>query len=131
MFTKYRLVEDYTIRHDAMCGNVPDIEAHETSFHGYSPNDISDDEAYEYWMGYADYFQWPFVTVFNDWDDLFIKLKTLDLRAISEQMDKFNMLRQTDLLENWCKILKSLPDDRNNVPKSFQDGIKYFKMSFS
>jgi hypothetical protein len=103
-----KCIFDRSIRYEAYCGNVKDI-ASNRSKHSFSPN--SDEDAdYEYWVQYADYYQWPFVTVFDSVEDLFFKLKTLDLKQISENMRKFNKYRETDLLDKWCKILRNLPE---------------------
>jgi len=111
-----------------VCGNIADIIPHESSIHNnYSPNS-DEDEPYKHWLQYADYYQWPFVTVFDDWKDLINKLKTLDLKQISKNMERFNQYRESDLLDNWCKIIRKLPDVQK-IPDSYEEGIRYFNMS--
>ena len=105
-----------------------DIRPHETSIHNNLSPNSDDDEPYKYWLQYADYYQWPFVTIFDDWEDLIKKLKTLNLKEISKNMEKFNDYRETDLLDNWCKIIKKLPDVQN-IPENYHDGFNYFNMS--
>ncbi len=120
-----KLITDRSIRFDAYCGNVKDLPVNQSQ-HTFSPNSDADAD-YEYWVQYADYYQWPFVTVFDSVEDLFNKLKTLDLKQISENMRKFNKYRETDLLDNWCKILKKLPEA--NIPSSFQETLNYFEVN--
>jgi hypothetical protein len=120
-----KCIFDRSIRFHAYCGNVKDLPV-DQSEHTFSPNSDADAD-YEYWVQYADYYQWPFVTVFDSVEDLFNKLKTLDLKQISENMRKFNKYRETDLLDNWCKILKKLPEA--NIPSSFQEALNYFEVN--
>lgn len=79
-------------------------------------------------MQFADYFRWPYVTVFNSWSDLIVKLKTVDLKKISNSMKEYNKLRQAFMLDNWCRILKSLPKEQP-IPKSYQEALSYFNMT--
>ena len=79
-------------------------------------------------MQYADYYRWPYVTVFDSWPDLIEKLQTLDLKKISESMKAFNKIRQAYVLDNWCKIIRSLPKDQP-IPSSYEESLKYFDMT--
>lgn len=126
LFTKYKTVADRNVNYGPYCGgkNV-DIEPHASTIHKYSPNNDSDIPL-QYWLKYSDYFQWPFVTVFRSWSDLVEKLDTLNLTLISENMKWFNGLRESDLLENWCKILKRL--NKTQMPSSYDESLKYFNM---
>jgi hypothetical protein len=102
--------------------------ADNSSMHMYSPNDDSD-EAFKHWMPYADYFQWPYVTVFDSYDDLFFKLKTLDLKEISNKMKSYNKVKEADLLDNWCRVLKH--ETRGaTMPGSFEEALAYFNMKY-
>jgi hypothetical protein len=128
--TKFKLnMNERTVKFGHFCGNDADeIKPHTDSAHKYSPNDDSDD-AFRHWISYADYFQWPYVTVFYSFDDLFIKLKTLDLREISNKMKSYNRVKEAHLLDNWCRVLKH--ETRNSImPKSFQEALVYFNMTY-
>jgi len=124
LLTEWKNVNDRTIREPFYCGQVQDITPSNNTIHKFSPND-NIDAAYSYWLGYADYFQWPYVTVFESWEDLINKLKTLDLKKISDSMKEFNKIREADLLNNWCKILKT-KDKTASIPKSYEEALKYF-----
>ena len=41
-------------------------------------------------------------------------------------MKEFNLIREADLLDNWCKILKK-KDVTAKIPKSFDEALKYFE----
>jgi len=61
----------------------------------FSPN--SDEySALKYWLQFADYYLWPFVTVFDSFEDLMEKLKA------------HNLVREIDLLKNWCRLTKAI-----------------------
>ncbi len=84
------LVEDRTLQ-SINCHHMPDPitlskqKNVNISSHAYSPNS-EEYSAFSYWLQYADYYQWPFVTVFDSYEDLFTKLKNVDLKRISEKM---------------------------------------------
>lgn len=128
LLTKHKNVEDRSIRLGAYCGETAaEIEPNSESPHEFNPNDDSDDP-YSYWLQYADYFQWPHVTVFYSIDDLAHKLRTLDLRKISEGMKHFNSIKEANMLDNWCRILKR--DTRHStIPESYSKALDYFGIS--
>ena len=71
--TKWRNLDERTV--SRTCKTEPDIQPHESSPHyNYSPNS-EEEESYKHWLEYADYYHWPFVTIFEDWEDLIKKLK--------------------------------------------------------
>ena len=126
VLAKYKTVNDRNIKHPPYCGpeNV-DIDPHESTIHDYTPN--SDDYLpLKYWLKYSDYFQSPFVTVFDSWQDLIEKLQRLNLTRISENMKWFNGVRETDLLNNWCQIIKRL--NKTQIPSSYNESLKYFNI---
>ena len=111
LLTQWKNVYDRTVDAPFYCGRTFNISFHpkhsNLSQHPHNTNDDGD-EAYSYWLQYADYFDWPFVTVFDSWQDLIDKLNQVDLNEISQNMKKFNLVKETDLLDNWCKISRDL-----------------------
>lgn len=84
-----------------------------------------------YWLQYSDFYQLPFITEFDSWSDLINKLNNVDLNAIREKMEWFNKLREADLLENWCRLLKSPKFHSGNfshIPTSYNESLKYFEV---
>ena len=123
----WKTINDRTIRYAPYCGKVPDIEPHNTTLHTYSPNEEEDNqEAYQYWVKYSDYYQWPYVTVYESVEDLFNKLASSNFTQISDNMKKFNVIREADLLDNWCKILKT-KDKSATIPKTYEEALSYFE----
>ena len=120
-------ITDRSIRYKPYCGNVSDIRPFKDNLHNYSPNDEGK-EAYQYWVKYSDFYLWPHVVIFESWEDLIHKLNTLDLNKISNDMKDFNYVREADLLDNWCKILK-LKDKQATIPESYEKALQYFGVS--
>ena len=117
-------ITDRSIRSAPYCGDVPDIEPDISTLNTFSPN-AEDDDAYQYWVKYADFYQWPHVTVFESFEELIEKLNTLDLQKISDEMKLFNYLREADLLSNWCQILKK-KDKTATIPNTYMEALSYF-----
>lgn len=99
------------------------------SIHNYNPYDSSVN-ARKYWLKYADFYQLPFITVFDSWQDLIDKLDHIESSVISENMKWFNKLREADLLNNWCSVLKELKNSSFSVmPSSYNESLKYFDLN--
>jgi hypothetical protein len=130
LMNKYKMASDRTINSSLYCLNEKNFQDIDLSTHGefhhFSPNDNSD-PAYKYWLSFADYFIWPYVIVFNSPEDMIQKLKTVDLKLISEKMKIYNKIRETSLLDNWCKILKSV-ESNQPIPDSFEKSLEYFNL---
>ena len=131
LIIKYKSLVDRSIYFNAYCGEKEKIrvDANKTSRHlKYDPN--SDRSAdYRHWIQFADYYRWPFVTVFNSWSDLIEKLLSADLRQISGSMKEFNKIRQAYVLDNWCRIIRNIsPAEDQSIPDSFQSALSYFDM---
>ncbi|CAF1127813.1 unnamed protein product [Adineta ricciae] len=72
------------------------------------PNNEFDHFSIYYWLKYADYYQWPYITYFESIDDLVSKLLETNLNYISEQMSIYNQRKRSKLLEDWQHILKRI-----------------------
>lgn len=123
--SKWRTLSDRTLAH-YYGPNVPLIEPNINSFHKFDPNK-EQDEDYRYWAKFADFYEWPFVTTFDSWEDLFFKLNTIDFKNISNKMKKFNSIREADLLNNWCQILRNIK--KTNIPKTYDEAKAYFNVT--
>lgn len=131
LIAKCKSLVDRSIYFHAYCGEKKiRMEANKTSRHlKYDPN--SDRSAdYRYWIQFADYYRWPFVTVFDSWTDLIEKLLSADLRQISDSMKEFNKIRQAYVLDNWCRIIRDIPPAEDQpISDSFQSALSYFDMN--
>lgn len=72
------------------------------------PNNEYDYASIRYWLQYADFYQWPYITYFNSTDDLTFKLLNTNLTYINEQMSKYNHKKRLKLLEQWKTILSRI-----------------------
>ena len=117
-----RIIQHYYRKYDAFI-----IKPNERSYHNYDPNSDSDEDM-KYWIQFSDYYQWPFITVFNSWDDLIQKLNKINLNELSGKIKEYNKLKQADLLNNWCKILKKV--NRSPIPNSYKEALDYFGTSY-
>ena len=123
------VVEDRTLQ-SHYCESMPEpitLEKQKTlnnSRHAYSPNS-NEYSAFSFWLQYAEYYQWPVVTVFDSYEDLFTKLKSVDLKRISEKMKQHNLVKEADLLNNWCRATKSMVKVQS-IPESYEKALAYF-----
>lgn len=127
ILAKYKTVVDRNVKYGSYCrSDTDDIQPDPNSAHGrLSPNDDENETALKYWLKYADYFQWPFVSVFRSWQELVDMARDRSrLRQISQNMRWFNRLKEADLLENWCQILKKL--NKTQLPRSYDESLRYF-----
>ena len=82
----------------------------EISVHGYSPNVdmVEDPESEMYWMQFADFYDWPYITYFDNYDHLKDLLENSDLKVIHENMKQEVALREQIVSQNWCDIAKRI-----------------------
>ncbi len=129
---KLGILKDRTLQ-SYYCKKMPDPvefnrqkENNMSTSHPYSPNS-DDPSALKYWLQFADYYMWPFVTTFDSYDDLVKKLKAADLPAISRKMRAHNLVRETDLLNNWCQLTKSIIKSPK-TPASYEEALAYYNV---
>jgi len=112
------------------CLKMPDQVVFDRKYnftsHPYSPNS-NDYKAISYWLQFADYYLWPFVTTFDSFEDLLQKLKKADLSAISSKMKAHNLVREADLLNNWCQLTKSIVKSPR-TPSSYEEALLYYQV---
>ncbi|XP_013407498.1 uncharacterized protein LOC106171609 isoform X2 [Lingula anatina] len=72
------------------------------------PNDDTYDVALRHWLQYADYYQWPYVILFESLDDLVEKLERVDLAETSREMMTYNTYLKEQLLDKWKRVLTRL-----------------------
>ena len=101
------------------------MKPHPSSIHPYSPNvDVPEDpEAEFYWLQLADFFYWPHITHFDDFNDLERKLESANFDRIHNLMVQENKCRREELLHNLCKVTKMIQPGRT-VPQDYSSGIQ-------
>ena len=95
------------------CREPSHIPPHPNSTHfPYDPNDTIDVTSIAYWLQFADFYQFPHITYFNNWEDLFYKLEHADFPKIHEQMMAMNQQQMKQLRIDWAEILyRALGDE--------------------
>jgi hypothetical protein len=71
------------------------------------PNSDSD-EAFDYWLQFADWFLLPHVQHYNDFDHLIELLLRSDLFKISDAMKKYNTDQREELVGKWRAIFDGI-----------------------
>jgi len=70
---------------------------------------------------------WPFVTAFDSFEDLMVKLKAADLLGISRKMKAHNLVKEADLLNNWCRLTKAIAKSPK-TPASYEEALAYYNV---
>ena len=100
------------------------MKAHPRSTHPYSPNvDMTEDkEAELYWLQFADFFDWPHITYFDDFKDLERRLGSVNFGNIHDLMISEVQHRKKELLLNLCKVSKKIRSGQT-VPKDYSAAL--------
>lgn len=75
------------------------------------PNRYDNADIMKKWIELSDFYnkEWmPYITYFKSFDDLKVKLVSIDLQEVSNNMKKFNILRKTKIHEKWSDVLNAL-----------------------
>lgn len=67
----------------------------------HDPNNQLDAEALRYWLGFADFYQWPHIEYFSSWPDLLKKLDAADLPETSRRIAAHNVKQKEELIAQW------------------------------
>ena len=67
----------------------------------HDPNNQLDADALRYWLGFADFYQWPHVAYFSSWADLLAQLDAADLAATSRKIAEHNVKQKEELVAQW------------------------------
>ena len=129
---KLNITDERRLQSDC-CLKMPDpitfdrqLENNLSTTHPFSPN--SDEySALKYWLQFSDYYVWPFVTAFDSFEDLIEKLKAADLPRISRKMKAHNLVKEADLLNNWCRLTKAIAKSPR-TPASYEEALAYYNV---
>ena len=90
------------------CNKSSLIPAHPSSPHNLDPNDVLDPVTLRYWLKFADFYQWPGIVYFRDWEDLVAKAMNTDLVEISAIMREYKRDETQKTLKMWQNIMRPL-----------------------
>ena len=104
---------DRTSTTEPYCHTDPELESKmrpNISTYYYSPNlDMAEDpESEMYWMQYADFYDWPYIMYFDNYDHLKDLLIKTDLKTVHENMKIEVALREKIVSQSWCDITKRI-----------------------
>eukprot|EP00668_Euglena_longa_P004810 GGOE01005634.1.p1 GENE.GGOE01005634.1~~GGOE01005634.1.p1 ORF type:complete len:446 (-),score=107.29 GGOE01005634.1:379-1692(-) len=123
MMVQNHWLVDYSILDPAYCGPQMSFPPkHPSSRHPCSP-DFREPIAQAYWLQFADYYQWPHITVFRHYNDLIDKLEKSNFFDIHQRMLEANEQRRTDLLEKWQSIISQIQKGRR-VPGDYPSALR-------
>ena len=94
---------------DGVFGKKPkgsNMKAHPNQKDVPDPNSETNRTAIDYWLNYADFYMFPYITYFDSHRDLVTKMESANLHQISRNMAKYNSAFKKRLLTQWKAILK-------------------------
>ena len=86
------------------------MRQNQTSIHPYSPNIdyLEDAESEMYWLQFADFYDWPHVKYFDDYQHLKHIILNADFKTISNLMKQELILREKQVTFEWCKVINKV-----------------------
>ena len=81
------------------------------------PNDI------KYWLKFSNIYYWPHVTYFNNWNELFEIMSSLDLLSIRNKMFEENDKRLSNSIKSWIDVISTI-DKGREIPSNYENALK-------
>ena len=102
---------DRTSTTEPYCHTDPKLESKmrpEISTYYYSPNLdlIEDPESEMFWMQYADFYDWPYIQHFDDYEHLKQLILKANLHEISENIKREVNIKRMKVSRKWCDIME-------------------------
>lgn len=118
------LMVDWRMRDKFYCGDAIEVPPrHVKSSHPFSPEfDLNNTEAQLYWLNFADYYTWPYITQFSSWNELKVQLISADFHALHALMVHSNAQRKDNLVAGWQAIIDKIQPGRR-IPSSYQEAL--------
>ena len=86
------------------------------SIHPYSPNlDIFEDaESENYWLQFADFYDWPHIQYFDDYDHLKKLISNTNFTKVHNEMKQELSIKQDIIQDTWCNIIKNVDENKSH-----------------
>ena len=95
---------------------------------GYNPNDDYNETNSQRWFIYSDYYYREGSVIFESIDDLFEKIKSIDLAKVQAEMKSHNTKNKELNKLCWKSIVRYLGDTiKGKMPRTFQEGMDLWK----
>lgn len=123
---KYRILNERTW--PSVFGNPMNqrsaVDKHISSNITFDPNDEVSFDAILHWISFADFYQWPHITQFSSFDDLFRILNEINLDSISGAMRVHNIAVRAEIMQTWMTILQGItPHMNRNLPNLVDEAL--------
>ena len=79
---------------------------------------VDDPEAEMYWLQMSDFYDWPHTQLFDNFEDLKVKLSQADFESIHQMMKSENEIRGLQLNSRWCNVINKMKDYKLSQHKS-------------
>ena len=95
----------------------PDLTSANYMVHPYSPNIdfLEDAESEMYWLQFADYYEWPHIQHFDNYQHLKELLLNLDIAETSRLRKKELELRKHIVVNRWCNIINEIGGSKREI----------------
>jgi len=80
------------------------------SIHPYSPNlDIFEDaESENYWLQFADFYDWPHIQYFDDYHHLKNLMSNTNFTKVHNDMKQELRIKRNIVVDTWCNVIKNV-----------------------
>jgi hypothetical protein len=68
-----------------------------------------------YWMQMSDFYDWPHIQVYDDFDDLKRKLLNADFQSIHKKMREEHEIRGLQLNRKWCDVIEKIRNYKSKL----------------
>ncbi|XP_065672992.1 uncharacterized protein LOC101237499 isoform X1 [Hydra vulgaris] len=132
---QHHLVEERKQRlqhmsYDAMTQNNRSLN------YGYNPNDDFNETALQRWLSYSDYYYYGGVEQYNNYEELFHKITTVNLTDLKQKALKHRIKNHKIVVDHWQAIIKYFYGDSDYyhekyAPNTLNDGLEMWRKSVS
>jgi hypothetical protein len=122
-YKRFGFGSDRTMTTPPYCKSNPELE-HKTrpkigspnSIHPYSPNVeiLEDVESENYWLQFADFYDWPHIQYFDDYEHLKKLLIETNFAAVHSAMKKELLIKKDKVVNAWCDIIRRVDKHKNS-----------------
>ena len=86
------------------------------SIHPYSPNlDIFEDaESENYWLQFADFYDWPHIQYFDDYHHLKKLILNTNFTKVHNDMKEELIIKRDIVLDTWCNVIKNVEKSKTH-----------------
>ncbi len=61
-----------------------------------------------YWLQFSDFYEWPHIQFYDNFDDLKQKLLNADFKSIHNNMKEEHEIRGLQIKRKWCEVFEKM-----------------------